>query len=819
MLRVTHALHSLPSFRSLDFMYCCSGKSTAVAAAIASLTQLTCLSLTGAWTRYQPDIVRPLRNLVRLTLDIPVRGKAEAQQLAAELPRLTYLCVQGYVDCRTAPYDGPVQRGSMPLPAGLQELQLSSEVEPRELLELQLPPGLTRLGLWKLRVAPPPPFVGREMGPGGEDDASEDGDSSDGGESSDGDGLLEDGGDSGDDGGGSVGSDGGWDGGAGWDEEDGASLDGDGASEDVGHGGGASVSGDGGSGGDGGWSEDDAASLDGDGGLDGGGGWGGEGGGSSDGDGASDSDGSGGGGNSDEVDALGMPWDGAADSNGAADSSGDASDGGASDCEASSGASDGGASDGGASDGGASDGGASDGGSSDGGSSDSASDGAADDGATDSAASDGAASSGASDGGASYGSSDGASDGVGSGSSSGSGSDSDGGDDSDQGEQAWEGQAGRGGHVGQGGGGGAAAPPSAASPCPGFDELLEAVGLLYGRFDGSKGLTLQYEWEPSPISWPTAGDGHVRLFAALWPLGLRRLELSRCVLEVGDVAALVEHLPELEVGLESRKCKDVRLEASIPYVRTVALWKWHHLGRCLGLQVKVGRFVTRRSLSTTVRCLRPMFLTAPLLDLCLARCVPLPSLSGRVDPHAYFAPPSPCCAPSPACSLPLPNPLPPPTLTSPASPRPHDLILNCNLPFASCGHAPLPFPTPLPSLALALQDLILDCQLHPGAVPLLARLPRLDRLALHLTLGHGTDTWCTPEGSTVAAALMPLLLYGPSRPRVHVYGDGSGRAYEEREEGQARQRLSAAMRRGVRWLQGTLRGMGRDPEGVMFIKM
>ncbi len=564
VLRVTHALHSLPSFRSLDFMYCCSGKSTAVAAAIASLTQLTCLSLTGAWTRYQPDIVRPLRNLVRLTLDIPVRGKAEAQQLAAELPQLTYLCVQGYGCCCTAPYDGPAQRGSMPLPAGLRELQLSSEVEPRELLALQLPPGLTRLGLWKLRVAPPPPFVGREMGPDGEGGASEDGDSSDGGESSDGDGLSEDGGDSGDDGGGSVGSDGGWDGGAGWDEEDGASLDGDGPSADGGYGGGASVSGDGGSGGDGGWSEDDAASLDGDGGSDGGGGRGGEGGGSLDGDGDSDSDGSGGSVSSDDVDALGMPWDGAADSDGASDSSSEASIGGASYSGFDGGPSDSGVSNGGPSDGGASDGGAG-----------------------------GVGPVGT------VGSSDGASDRGISESGSGSmtdGSDSD--DSSDQGEQAGEGQAGRGGHVGQGGGGGAAAPPSAPSPCPGFDELLEAVALLHGRFDGSKGLTLQHEWEPSPMSWPTAGDGHVRLFAALRPLGLRRLELSRCVLEVGDVAALVEHLPELEVGWESRKCNDVRLEASIPYMRTVALWKWHYLGRCLGLQVKVGRFVTRRSLST-----------------------------------------------------------------------------------------------------------------------------------------------------------------------------------------------------------------------------
>lgn len=281
MLRVTRALQPLPSLRNLDLVYDCSNQSAAVSAAIASLTQLTCLSLSGPWVCYQPGIVRPLRNLLRLTLGVPVRSKEEAQQLVADLPQLTYLRVQGYCDCRTAPYDGPVLRGSMPLPAGLRELQLSGEVEPKELLALLLPPGLTRLGLWKLRVAPRPP---PPVGPGGEDGAPGDGDSVDGGDSSDGDGASEGngdsdgdsasgdggwdgedeaflnggaasedgdggsagGGDNDDDGRGSGGSDGGWDGGAGWDEEDGASLDGDGASADGGHDGGASVSSDGG---------------------------------------------------------------------------------------------------------------------------------------------------------------------------------------------------------------------------------------------------------------------------------------------------------------------------------------------------------------------------------------------------------------------------------------------------------------------------------------------------------------------------------------------------------------------------------------------
>ncbi len=92
-------------------------------------------------------------------------------------------------------------------------------------------------------------------------------------------------------------------------------------------------------------------------------------------------------------------------------------------------------------------------------------------------------------------------------------------------------------------------PVALPSACPGFNRLLEAVGLLCERGGGDcKGLTLQHDWEPSPRTWPAAGDGHVRLFAALRPLGLRRLELKNCVLEAGDVTALVEQLPELEVG-------------------------------------------------------------------------------------------------------------------------------------------------------------------------------------------------------------------------------------------------------------------------------
>ncbi len=83
----------------------------------------------------------------------------------------------------------------------------------------------------------------------------------------------------------------------------------------------------------------------------------------------------------------------------------------------------------------------------------------------------------------------------------------------------------------------------------GGDELLEAVGLLHGRYDGSKGLTLILKDDGSPGGWSLgAGNGHVRLFAALKPLRLRKLVLRYWALEVADVAALVEQLQELEVG-------------------------------------------------------------------------------------------------------------------------------------------------------------------------------------------------------------------------------------------------------------------------------
>ncbi len=97
------------------------------------------------------------------------------------------------------------------------------------------------------------------------------------------------------------------------------------------------------------------------------------------------------------------------------------------------------------------------------------------------------------------------------------------------------------------GGGGALAP--APSACPGFDELLAAVRLMYGRYDTSKHLDLFYNWHPWPCSWPAAGDGHVRLFGALRPLGLRQLTLGKCVLQRRDLEVLADSLPQLEVRL------------------------------------------------------------------------------------------------------------------------------------------------------------------------------------------------------------------------------------------------------------------------------
>lgn len=95
--------------------------------------------------------------------------------------------------------------------------------------------------------------------------------------------------------------------------------------------------------------------------------------------------------------------------------------------------------------------------------------------------------------------------------------------------------------------------PPAPPCCPGFDLLLEVLGLLPGRFHSpTRRLSIYCAWRPSAaagMSGPLAAarGGYAPLFGALQPLGLRNLDLRGCVLGVRDVTALVEQLPELEV--------------------------------------------------------------------------------------------------------------------------------------------------------------------------------------------------------------------------------------------------------------------------------
>ncbi len=104
---------------------------------------------------------------------------------------------------------------------------------------------------------------------------------------------------------------------------------------------------------------------------------------------------------------------------------------------------------------------------------------------------------------------------------------------------------------------GAVALPSLV---PSFDEVLEALGLLHGRLDSSRGLVLgPGRWVPPPHSWPVAeGYGFVRLFGVLRPLALRKLELWFGVLEARDVAAMVEQLPWLEVRRGPTESSDMK---------------------------------------------------------------------------------------------------------------------------------------------------------------------------------------------------------------------------------------------------------------------
>ncbi len=136
---------------------------------------------------------------------------------------------------------------------------------------------------------------------------------------------------------------------------------------------------------------------------------------------------------------------------------------------------------------------------------------------------------------------------------------------------------------------GAGGPPAAGGPpsCPGFDLLLESLGLLHGRFySPADKLSIQCAWRPPAAGTrqgQIAGGGYARLFNALRPLGLRRLELGRCELGVRDVTALVEQLPELEVRRAARCCECLPPATSLEVVG-------RHQGRCAGWGLAYSHF-------------------------------------------------------------------------------------------------------------------------------------------------------------------------------------------------------------------------------------
>ncbi len=97
-------------------------------------------------------------------------------------------------------------------------------------------------------------------------------------------------------------------------------------------------------------------------------------------------------------------------------------------------------------------------------------------------------------------------------------------------------------------------------------------------------------------------------------------------------------------------------------------------------------------------------------------------------------------------------------------------------------------------------------------MPLLARLPRLSHLTLHVPWGRGTEDWSS--SSAVAAALMPLLLGNPGLNRVFMVPECGTKYYDYLEcEGLAREcrPLLEGVGGGVRWLRAQLRRLGRDP--------
>ncbi len=95
--------------------------------------------------------------------------------------------------------------------------------------------------------------------------------------------------------------------------------------------------------------------------------------------------------------------------------------------------------------------------------------------------------------------------------------------------------------------------------------------------------------------------------------------------------------------------------------------------------------------------------------------------------------------------------------------------------------------------------------MHPAAVALLARLPRLRKLRIVLVPGRGA------AATSVATALMPVVLGSPDLQAVRISwcqpDDGRPPRVNAGE-------LHAAIKEGVEWMQQTLRQIGRNPELV-----
>ncbi len=117
------------------------------------------------------------------------------------------------------------------------------------------------------------------------------------------------------------------------------------------------------------------------------------------------------------------------------------------------------------------------------------------------------------------------------------------------------------------------------------------------------------------------------------------------------------------------------------------------------------------------------------------------------------------------------------------------------------------------------QGLAFQCELHPAAVSLPARLPRLRHLHLPLPLGHGTDMWTAVSGAMVATAFMPVILGAPRLKQLVLepHSDARFDAALDRWvpfSQPAGRELVEALQGGVQWEKGELGRLGRDPDVV-----